>query len=122
MISQQLASAFSQLLVVCLLAGIVYSIHRFIHRSSLDPHASSTQNLRAQSFFQYIGIQSSKNQLDVKFLWILLALIAFGILSTFLQFHYSEGFKRLLLSDNSPYGKILKGGFNSTAIISWNYS
>lgn len=101
-IGQHLSSAFFQLLVTLLFSLVVYGVYRLIFRN----------NPNHPSFARYIGIQPPTSQLDNIFLLIFLGLIAFGVVSTFLQFSYSDTLRELMLNDSSPYGKILKEGFN----------
>lgn len=106
-ISNQFISALTQVGSILGLSLIVYGIHWII----------SLRKLGRPSFFKYIGIQSAKTQLDKKFLIIWIVLMAFAVLSTFLEFQYSANFKQMLMDQSSPYAKILNNGLNIQSII-----
>ena len=104
-IGEQTYSATLQVLAVLFLSSLIYGVYWL---------RSSKQKLR-QSLSQFIGLKSFSAQLDSRYFLILLALICFAVLSTYLQFE-SESFRRFLTGENSPYGKILRTGFDFKAL------
>lgn len=106
-ITDQFITALIQVGTVLGLSLIVYGIHWIL----------SLRKLGRPSFFQYIGIQSAKAQLDRKFLMIWIVLIVFAVLSTYIEFQYSANFRQMLMNQSSPYAKILKDGFNIQSFI-----
>jgi membrane protease YdiL (CAAX protease family) len=106
-IEEHIFSAFSQVAVVfgvgCLAYGVLWLFFR--------------ERLAGQTIFKYLGLASARPQLDKVFWTIGLGLMIFAILSLILEFHFSEEFRRMLLSENSPYGKILRAGFDLQAIL-----
>ena len=106
-ISNQMTSALLQVFVVILLSAFVYVIHWFF----------VLRHNQGQTFLNYLGLTSARNQFDSFFFTIMASFAAFAIMSTVLEFHMSEGFRKLLMSPNSPYGKILQTGFNAHSIF-----
>lgn len=106
-ISEQLVSGLSQVFVAIILSLFAYGIRYLFFR----------KRLKKRSFANYIGIQSAKKQIDFKFLVIWGAVILFGIISTWINFTVSDSFREMLMSQNSPYGKILQGGFNVQGVL-----
>ena len=104
MIIKVLISAFGQLLVFLILSFIVYKIHRLFSKHK-------------EGFFEYVGIKPAANQVDKTYGLILIAVILFAVVSTYIQFNASEEARGYLTSDSSPYGKILKNEFSITSII-----
>lgn len=110
-LNDQITSAFWQTSVVVLVGLLLYGGMRIF----LPPRLGN------QNFFSFIGILPARGQLDAFFsiFWIFwLCLGIFAILSTFLEFQFSETFHHLLTSDSSPYAKILKTGFNIRSVAS----
>lgn len=106
-LNDQLISGLLQVLVAILIGFIAYGIRYLFFR----------QRLGGRSFLNYLGIQSARRQIDNKFLIIWVSVILFAIISTLVGFCSSDSFKAMLMSENSPYGKILKNGFNSEGIV-----
>jgi membrane protease YdiL (CAAX protease family) len=106
-ITDQLFSGFSQVAVAIGLSLLVFCIRWLFFRKSR----------RNENFFQFIGINSVKN-IDTIFLLLLFAMCAFGVLSTAIGFAFSPTFKEMLMSDNSPYGKILNVELGFPGILS----
>lgn len=106
-ISEQLISALIQVGTVLGLSLIVYGVHWIL----------CLRKLGQQTFFDYIGFKSAKAQLDRKFLMILIMLVFIGVVSTYIEFQYTPDFRQFLMSQHSPYAKILKDGFNIQSII-----
>lgn len=107
-IKTQLYSSLSQVAAVLIFSLFYFSIHwAFILRKKSEQ----------TSFFKYIGIQSCKNQFDKKYFFILFLISVIAVVTTFLEFQYSVEFKQMLMSENSPYGKILKNGFGIHAVL-----
>jgi uncharacterized protein len=107
-IENQFFSAIEQISVAIAIGGIVYGIQWLLFRKSL----------REQSFFKYLGLKSpAPNQFDRNFILIFLGLALFGILSTFLEFRFSDEFQQLLKSKSSPYGAILQNGWGPLAVV-----
>ena len=106
-ISDQLFSAASQVGVVLGISAFVYGIRWLFFRKRFG----------RKSFFAFIGLKPSLSQLDKQFVLIWLALVGFSVVSAISEFYYSDTFREFLLSDTSPYGKILNSGFGARAII-----
>lgn len=106
-LAEHLSSALSQVAVVFGLGCLIYGIQWLFFRHRLE----------GQSVLKYLGLASGRAQFDKTFWGIWLGLVVFAALSLVLEFRFSEAFRQLLLSDTSPYGKILKAGFDSTAIL-----
>ncbi len=106
-ITEHLFSAFSQVAIAFCIGSLTYGILWLISRRRLGD----------QSVFKYLGLVSGRTQFDKTFWGIWLGLVVFAALSLILQFRFSESIRQLLLSDNSPYGKILRTGFDTTAIF-----
>lgn len=104
-IRAQFFSALSQTATVLVVASITYLLHRYVF----------SKNFKRQSFASYMGLCFSKNQMDRKFFLIWVGVISFGLLSSAVQFQ-NDFFRSILTSDSSPYGKILKSGFNLAAV------
>ncbi len=104
MIINALISAFGQLLVVLILGFIFYKIHQFVSKHK-------------ERFFEYVGIKTAINQFDKTYRLILIAVILFAVVSTYIQFNAGDEARGYLTGDNSPYGKILKNEFSITSII-----
>lgn len=100
-------SALSQVAVVFGLACLIYGAHWLFFR----------RHLAGQSFYKYLGLNSTRTQINKGFWAIWLGLTMFAILSLIIEFRFSETFRQMFMSDSSPYGKILKTGFDSTAIL-----
>ncbi len=106
-IAEHLASAFGQATVAFGIGSLIYGIFWFFFRRSLG----------GQSLFKYLGLAFERNQFDRTFWAIWIGSTAFAVLSVMLELRLSEAFRQLLLSESSPYGKILKTGIDSTAIL-----
>lgn len=87
--------SFTQLFVVLILGLIIFFVLKILKKR--------------KKFSEFIGFRNSKHQLDKRYFLILLGLILFSVITTYLQFSFSETFRGFLTSDTSPYGKILKG-------------
>lgn len=97
--------SFTQLFVVLFLGLIIFFILNILKRK--------------KSLRNFIGFQNPQNQLDKKYFTILLGMIFFSVLTTYLQFSFSDTFRGFLTSDTSPYGKIIKGsGVGLTSLLS----
>ena len=111
-ISDQFIPAISQVIVVLTLSLSTYVVSRFLF--------SNAHREKNVSFLEFIGLSPSKDVLkllDKKFLLLCFILIIYAVLTTVIQFEYILELRNLLLSDNSPYYKILKHGFAAKAII-----
>ncbi len=100
-------SALSQVAVVIGVACLIYGFHWLFFR----------RHLAGQSLYKYLGLNSTRTQIDKVFWAIWFGLTTFAILSIIIEFRFSETFRQMLMSDSSPYGKILKTGFDSTTIL-----
>jgi membrane protease YdiL (CAAX protease family) len=108
-VSTQLFSALGQVTVVLIFCLIYFSIHWLVILRKKNEQVS---------FFKYLGVQSFGNLLDRKFLLIGFILILISFLTTFLQFEFSHDLKQMLMSESSPYWKILKNGLTAQAFLS----
>lgn len=88
--------SFTQLVVALFIGLIVFGILKIFKRKT--------------SFAEFIGFKNPSIQMDKKFFAILFGLALFAIVTTYLQFSFSDTFRGFLTSDTSPYGRILKGG------------
>jgi membrane protease YdiL (CAAX protease family) len=104
---QLVVSSIGQVFAVFLISFIVYIIYRLLMRD----------RIKCVSFFEYVGLVKTQNQFDKTFASILLISILFSIISTYFQFEFSETFRSFLVSDTSPYGKILNYDFNLYSIL-----
>lgn len=77
MIINALISAFGQLVVVLILSFTVYKIHRFFSKYK-------------EGFFEYVGIKTAANQFDKTYGLILIAVILFAVVSTYIQFNAGD--------------------------------
>lgn len=94
-----LLAGVTQVAVVLGISALAYGIRWLFFRKRLG----------SKPFSDFVGFRSCRRQMDKPFFLIWLALVAFGVVSTILQFHYSEALHALLLGQSSPYGKILAG-------------
>ena len=104
MIINAVISAFGQLFVVLILSFIVYKIHQFVSKHK-------------ERFFGYVGIKTAINQFDKTYGIILIVVMLFAVVSTYIQFNAGDEARGYLTGENSPYGKILKSEFTITSII-----
>lgn len=104
-LSETFISSFTQLVVVLLICLFVFGTLRVSKKSKI-------------SFFDFIGLRKSAEQFDKTFFQILVGMILFSVVSLILQFYFSPTFKGFLLSETSPYGKILKDGFGVVHVFS----
>lgn len=103
--SEILISSLIQLGIVLLLCLFVYGILRATKKSN-------------ESFFDFLGLKKSSQQIDKTFLFMLIGVTLFSTTSAIFQFYFSPTFKTFLMSESSPYGKILKSGFGPVQIFS----
>jgi len=111
-ILDQFIPAISQVIVVLTLSLSTYVVSRFLF--------SNAHREKNVSFLEFIGLSPSKDVLkllDKKFFLLCFILIIYAVVTTVIQFEYIHELRTLLLSDNSPYYKILKNGFGAQAII-----
>ncbi len=87
--------SFTQLFVALFIGLIVFGILKILKRK--------------KSFVEFIGFKNPSSQMDKKYFAILFGLAFFSVVTTYLQFSFSDTFRGFLTSDTSPYGKILKG-------------
>ncbi len=97
-------SAFSQLLAVFILSFLVYLVHRFVSKNGISPFSS------------YVGLKRAAGQFDKQYWVILFAVVSVSMICTYLQFSLRDRWRVFLTGDTSPYGKILKNGFNGISI------
>ena len=102
-----LTSAFLQLGAVIIFSLLVWLIH----------WARFCRSGEHQSFPVFIGLRPLRFRMDARYTVIFAAFIIFGAISTSVEFRLSDGLRNLLASENSPYGKILKNGFNFSAVL-----
>jgi membrane protease YdiL (CAAX protease family) len=102
-----LISSFSQLGAVLLVSFLVFGLTKLFSRQKNE-----------NSFFDFMGLRRPTHQIDKTFFCILVGSIFFAGASVIVQFHFSPISKALLLSETSPFIKILKSGFGFTQFCS----
>ncbi len=102
LVASTVQNSLSQLFAALLICLIFF----FIHRVTKGP----------KSFFDFLGLVKAKPQFDKFYFFVLGGLALFAIVTTYLQFNYSDTFRGFLLSEKSPYGKILK--FSDSVLVS----
>ena len=105
-----LISSLGQFLCVFIFALTYFAIHYMLFLRKTDQ--------RYNSFFQYLGFHSFKHQIDFQFFIIMLLFSVFAIISTSAEFHFSPSMRLMLISNSSPYWKILKDGLNTSSLTS----
>lgn len=103
--SEIFISSFAQFGVVLFICLLVFVAVRLIKKNQ-------------SSFFDFLGLRKPTGQMDKTFFYIFFATALFSVVNVILQFYFSPTFKSFLLSDTSPYGKILKDGFGLIQILS----
>lgn len=89
-----LKNSFSQLFAVVILGLFFFGIHKFLKGK--------------KSFVEFLGLVDAGNQFDRTYFGVLAGLVLFGVGTTYLQYNFSDTFRGFLVSESSPYGKILK--------------
>lgn len=102
-----LISSFTQLFAVLFISFIAFGFSKIFA-------SRKTQS----SFFDFVGFRKPNDQVDKTFFLILIGAISFAGASVVIQFYFSPTFKTLLLSETSPFIKILNGGFGITQFFS----
>ena len=98
-----LKNSFSQFFVAVLIGLFFFVIHRIFKGK--------------KSFFDFLGLKNAGQQFDRKYFATLVGLILFGIVTAYLQYNFSDTFRGFLVSESSPYGKILKLGETSFVVL-----
>ncbi|PCJ18546.1 MAG: hypothetical protein COB02_10410 [Candidatus Cloacimonadota bacterium] len=110
-IKDSLTSAFGQVLFVLIIGFIAYLIKNIYVRFVLKDKEKKL------SFVEDLGLSFSKSHFDLTFLYILIGLIIYAIVSTALQITYSLELRSMIMNDSSPYFKILKNGFGANQLL-----
>jgi membrane protease YdiL (CAAX protease family) len=102
-----LISSLGQLIVVLVISLIALGLSKIF--SKQKTHVT---------FFDFMGLRKPNGQIDKIFFLILIGSSLFSVLSVIIQFYFIPTFKPFLLSETSPFIKILNTGFGVTQFFS----